>query len=79
MTATAPQSPTTTDIIVARPAALGSMDWIVPGVDDGDMQASGEVDTAGDGEDLAVNGRVSDPDDHEEADDQGIDTGDPIH
>lgn len=36
---TAPQTTTSTDIIVARPAALGSMDWIVPGVDDGDMQA----------------------------------------
>lgn len=36
---TAPQTSTSTDIIVARPAALGSMDWIVPGVDDGDMQA----------------------------------------
>lgn len=38
MSATIPQT-TSTDIIVARPAALGSMDWIVPGVDDGDMQA----------------------------------------
>ena len=36
---TAPQTSTSTDIIVARPAALGSMDWIVPGVDDGEMQA----------------------------------------
>lgn len=35
MTATELQTTTSTDIVIARPV----MDWIVPGVDDGDMQA----------------------------------------
>lgn len=37
MTASLSQT-TTTDIIVARPAGIG-MDWVVPGVDEGDLQA----------------------------------------